>query len=1125
MLVDPALPAARVVIRSVHRPMPTFTRGRRTAAAACAFLVLAGLVVGWGPSSGDRGAAQERAATGPSPGGEEGVGGGGPPSAGEAEGVHATPREQKRVEGSFFVRLRPDLDPSTVADAMAREYGGEAAYVYEHALNGFNYRGSEQVEARLRSDPRVEAVDYDYEVHAAAETITKDVKRIRASHTIAAVQTSYAAGYTGAGVYIGIIDTGIDYLHPDLAPNMAPQSMWRNCLGSGLPFDDYWHGTAIAGDAAARDNTVGVRGSAPRATLIPIKVLDSTGSGSSTSVACGVDHLTALANANPTKRFVGNMSLSGRGTASTCSSMSVRLAICTSVAAGVVYTAAAGNAGENAAGWWPASFPEVIAVSALQDTDGEPTSDDRLASFSNRGEVVDVMAPGVSVFAPYPGNRYSTSSGTSHSAPFVAGVAALALAIDPSLTPATVRSLLRSTGECPGGTFNASSGNCPSSAGSWPNDPDGFAEPLVRAFEATDAIDVGRPEVSWLEPTTGAVLTGNDAAVGFAVTDRDDSGAIEQATVASVELRVGSTSVRTWSAPSTGTFDHRIDTSAFTPDGPKTLTVRVVDLDGKEASASLPVTFSNAPPWVEDFEAEASAAAGWTFTGLWHAADGGPGSEVVCPWDPYTSYRHGLYYGHDGRCDYHTGGSNTGTATSPVIGGLGPQVEVGFSSLRVIERHTKVRERTSVQVSYNGGSSWQTVWTRTSRDPNDTDWVQESFVLTPPNGSLQLRFVFQANKNNNAFPGWFVDDVVVGGANDVPEVQWHDPDNGAAVWGDTIPIAFSDGDEDAEGTLEAEWFVDGVSMGSPGYEVSSGRYEAGWTTAGHGDGWHTLEARLNDSGEAVGRAFLDVWLDTADDAPEVSWAGPSDGATVVTGSVPLRIAAPDDRDAPGDVGVQWFVDGTPAGTGTYASGSGLYEATWDTSGLAEGPYTLRAQATDGTGLWAAAEITVQVVDAALYQDFEQSFDGWTTSGLWSIQENLSCGGGATYASASRAAYYGNPSTCQYNTGSRNSGRLVSPGFDIGGPATLTFSYRREVQSSSKFRDVTFVDVSYDGGSSWQRVWQRSAMDPSSPDWETASIPLGSSGGTVRVRFGFDTMDKDNNKFLGWIVDDVLIVED
>ncbi|MGH7858111.1 MAG: Ig-like domain-containing protein, partial [Candidatus Binatia bacterium] len=398
--------------------------------------------------------------------------------------------------------------------------------------------------------------------------------------------------------------------------------------------------------------------------------------------------------------------------------------------------------------------------------------------------------------------------------------------------------------------------------------------------------------------------------------------------------------------------------------------------------------------------------------------------------------------------------------------------------------------------------------------------------VLPPSGSLRLRFVFQANKNNNAFPGWFVDDVAIGGGNSAPVVTWQDPANGEAVWGGSIPVSFSAGDEDADGTLAVGWLVNGEPMSSPpSYDDASGRYRGDWITAGLSDGWYTFEARATDSGGSVGRALIDVWFDSVNDPPQVFWSSPSDGATVAKGSVPVRVSAPDDRHLPADVGVEWFVDGVSQGALPYDAEAGFHQAIWDASGLAEGAHTLRAVATDGDGASAAHEITVQLIDAALHQDFEQSFDGWTTSGLWSIQESLACGSGATYASAARAAYYGNPSTCQYHTGSRNSGLLVSPSFDVGGPATLNFAYRRQVESSSKFRDVTFVETSYDDGGSWQRVWERSARNPSSSDWETAVVPLETSGATVRVRFGFDTMDKDNNRFLGWIVDDVLIVED
>lgn len=1107
-------------------------RTKKTSALAAAFFLLAGLLTGWGPNLND---ATEESENPPRQGKRTRRRAIGTGQSGPVVGIlEAAERPPKRVEGSWFVGLRDDLDPSEVAEDVARDHGGAAAHIYEHALHGFNYRGTDQEVASLRADPRVQGVAADYEVYAT-DDITKDVKRIRASHTNAAISNAYDAGSRGAGVNIGILDTGIDLDHPDLAANISDPSRWKNCRGTGPPNDGGGHGTATAGNAAADDNAIGVRGSAPDATLIPIKVLSNSGGGTFSDVACGVDHLTALALANPDERFVGNMSLAGSGGSTNCSDTAFHQAVCDSVAAGVVYTVAAGNTGGSASKLQPASFPEVITVSALDDDDGEPGSDDRLANFSSRGPAVDVMAPGVDVLSPTAGGGYSTRSGTSRSAPFAAGVAALVLEIDDGLSPAEVADLLKATGECPNGSFNLGPGNCPS--GQWVNDTDGRAEPLVRAFEAASAADPGQPRVSWLQPASGAVLVGNNVAVEFEVTDSTDAG-VEETTVASVELSVDDTAVATWATSITEPFEFTLDSSEF-PDGPHSLVVHVVDNDGKTRTSTLPVTVSNAPPpLVEDFE----DSSGWTFGGLWHVVEAGSGTDDDCVEPPYTSYRRSLYYGRDDTCTYNTGGSNGGTATSPPITGVAPQAQLTFSSLRIVQSARRHFDAARVEVSYDGGASWSQVWMKSARHGNDPNWTTESVALSPPSDSLRLRFRFSANRKANNFLGWFVDDVVLsngstsvaggGGAgawNAPPEIAWEEPVNGSTVWGATIPIAFSGDDEDAAGSLTSEWFIDGVSQGSAAYDDVDGRYEDEWDPSGFSDGWYTLEARLTDSGGASSRAFIDVNLDNVNDPPEASWFSPTDGGRAPKGLVPLRIAATDDRDAPADIAVEWRVASGPSGStpfasATHAGTTGYHEATWDTSALEPGTYTLEAKATDAEALTGAvSQVSVEVVDAALFQDFEGALTGWTMSGLWSLEQDLACAD-PPYASPSHAAYYGKPATCNYKTGSRNAGQLTSPNVSVGSSATLVFEHLRRVEQNSNFRDVTYVDGSYDGGGSWQRLWQLSSRDPNSAGWQTETIALEPTAGTVRVRFGFDTMNRRNNGFLGWLVDDVIIVD-
>jgi subtilisin len=369
-----------------------------------------------------------------------------------------------------------------------RRHGGTLRQVYASALNGFSFSGSEQVARNLERSPRVARVEADQPLHATDHITPTGVQRI-------AAPAAHASGYTGNGVRIAILDTGIDSDHPALD---VAAGLGMNCVdaGSASTEDVHGHGTHVAGTASARVSGSTFVGAATHATVVPVKVLGDTGSGSWESVICGIDHVTkSITTGSPIT--VANMSLSGPGSAGTsCASSALRQAICTSVSAGVVHVVAAGNDGADAANSIPAAYPEAITVSALDENrcirfiGGGPSRTEcgeGLASFSNRGAAVDVMAPGVGIYSTVVGGGYGTKSGTSMAAPHVAGVAALMRSVNATLSPGQVRNLLQGTGECPSGATNpASSGPC-SGQGQWFGDPDGIAEPLINAQRAAAA--------------------------------------------------------------------------------------------------------------------------------------------------------------------------------------------------------------------------------------------------------------------------------------------------------------------------------------------------------------------------------------------------------------------------------------------------------------------------------------------------------------------------------------------------------------------------------------------------------------------------------------------------------------
>lgn len=243
------------------------------------------------------------------------------------------------------------------------------------------------------------------------------IKRIKAD--------SAWAVSTGAKVKVAIVDTGIDRLHKDLKVVGGV-----NTVNHGKTFhDDNGHGTHVAGIVAALNNSLGVVGIAPNVLLYGVKVLNKYGSGYLSDVIEGLQW--CITN----KMRVINMSL---GT--DFDSSSFKTAIAKVAKAGITMVAAAGNSGcSGDTVTYPAKYPEVIAVTAIDETNS-------FAGFSSCGPSVDLTAPGVAIYSTYKGNAYATLSGTSMAAPHVAGTCALVLA-KKSLNPTQMMTHLKKQAE------------------------------------------------------------------------------------------------------------------------------------------------------------------------------------------------------------------------------------------------------------------------------------------------------------------------------------------------------------------------------------------------------------------------------------------------------------------------------------------------------------------------------------------------------------------------------------------------------------------------------------------------------------------------------------------------------
>lgn len=212
----------------------------------------------------------------------------------------------------------------------------------------------------------------------------------------------------GEGVKVAVLDTGVDLDHPDLKNNVLPG---YNFINPGKePWDDNHHGTHVAGIIAACNNEIGMVGVAPEAKIIPVKVLNKQGNGNLVDVANGIRWAVDEGGAD-----LICMSLGAPNPV-----QEVRKAIQHALSKKVVCFVAAGNSGMTKQVFYPANYPETIAIGSIDENLSR-------SSFSNTGDNLDFMAPGGKIFSTVPDNWYAVLSGTSMAAPFAAGVAALAL--------------------------------------------------------------------------------------------------------------------------------------------------------------------------------------------------------------------------------------------------------------------------------------------------------------------------------------------------------------------------------------------------------------------------------------------------------------------------------------------------------------------------------------------------------------------------------------------------------------------------------------------------------------------------------------------------------------------------
>jgi subtilisin len=362
--------------------------------------------------------------------------------------------------GRYIVVTRPGVNVTTVRDRHARRDGLRADQTFRKAIHGFAGKMTRAQLAALRADPDVAAVVPD-EVIEMTQLIPTGVLRVGGR---AAPLADIDGIDARVDADVAVVDTGIDPDHRDL-----DVAGGYNCTTSSRTNWRDWnnHGTHVAGTIGAIDNGGGVVGVAPGVRLWAVRILNYEGYGYLSWYVCGLDWIAAQRDPlDPSRPLIEsvNMSVTKWGKDDThCGAVNddvLHQAVCRVTAAGITVVAAAANDSGSAARRVPASYNEVITVSALADTDGKAGGtgghrcwswgsydvDDTFANFSNYGYDVDLIAPGKCIWSTLPGNRYGYMSGTSMATPHVTAAAAMYKATRPWATPNQVKAALQAAG-------------------------------------------------------------------------------------------------------------------------------------------------------------------------------------------------------------------------------------------------------------------------------------------------------------------------------------------------------------------------------------------------------------------------------------------------------------------------------------------------------------------------------------------------------------------------------------------------------------------------------------------------------------------------------------------------------
>ena len=600
-----------------------------------------------------------------------------------------------------------------------------------------------------------------------------------------------------SSVVIAVIDTGVDYTHPDLAGNI-----WTNLgeiAGNGIdddgngfvddihgydfvnndgdPMDDHYHGTHCAGTIGAVGNdNIGIVGVNWSVSIMPVKFLSASGSGSTLDAIASVEYAT-LMGADIMSNSWGGGSYS----------QALEDAISAANDAKVLFVAAAGNSSSNndTSPHYPSSYdvPNVIAVAATDRNDNK-------ASFSCYGAAsVDLGAPGVSIYSTKPDNTYGALSGTSMACPHVAGAAGLIKAQYPLLTGDEIKTRLF------GGVDPIPSMDGITVTGGRLNiynslDNDSISPATVSTLE-TVGVTYNTITLSW-------VAVGDDGNTGTASSYdvRYSTSEITEANWNDATKAIGEPNPQI--ASSTETFE----VTGLEFDTMYHFALKAVDNVGNISGLSNSAFGTTLTPIVVFEDDMESGINGWAHSGIYDNWELG-----VLTSGPGSSYSGSNAWATNINGDYGIDQMNAGL--------LSPSVNLtGVESAQLTFQHYYYTESyydgAIVEISVDGGTSWAQI-TPNGGYPEDSlysgnplgpvpaysgysgaGWYQAVFDISNYDGydNVNIRFRFGTDYSVNEYPGWYIDDVVIFG-----QGNWDNIPPTANAGADQI-VNDADGDEE-----------------------------------------------------------------------------------------------------------------------------------------------------------------------------------------------------------------------------------------------------------------------------------------------------------------------------------------